>query len=267
MRKRGTTRGLASTLIWSELRGLGWQLFVFPIGLGVLFLGMLLLPSNVSQGLDPASIDALETQVEHYFGNVEGEGRLMLALFFVQGPLLIAMFTAILGIMVVQTGVGKRIQDGELELLLSGPYSSNQVFLGLVAGSIGLTLLATASLIVIAMGGGVALLMSSGVTLSGGVLTLIVLTLVLPIPMAMWASLVAILVYLRWPDTSMNGTGPGNLVILLAVLPSIAAVVGINAVPSLDPMLGAVGLLAVTTAALGIGFVSIRRWFRADRLL
>ncbi|WP_458189066.1 hypothetical protein [Haladaptatus sp. NG-WS-4] len=32
---------LARALVWSELRGRGWRLFTFPIGAGVLFLGML----------------------------------------------------------------------------------------------------------------------------------------------------------------------------------------------------------------------------------
>ena len=267
MHKRGTTRQLAAALVWSELRGLGWKLFVFPVGLGVLFLTVFLLPADAIGTLDPETMEILREQAERYFTDVESDRGLILALFFVQGPFFVAMFATILSLLLVQAGVGKRLQDGELELLLSGPYSPNQVFLALVTGSVALTLVAVASMAVIALGGGLVVLLSSGVELGGGLLTLIVLAAVLPVPLAMWATLVAVIVYLRWPETTSNGAGPGNFVILLGVLPSIMAVVAINAIPSLDPVVGALGLLAVTTIALAIGFVSLRRWLRVDRLL
>jgi ethanolamine transporter len=267
MRRRGTTRRLAATLLWSELRGLGWKLFVFPVGIGLLFLSVFLLPADAIGTLDPETMEILRMQADRYFADVESDRGLILALFFVQGPFFIAMTSAILSLLLVQTGVGKRLQDGELELLLSGPYSPNQVFLALIGGSVALTLLAVASLAVIALGGGLLVLVSSGVELGGGLLTLLILAVVLPIPLAMWATLVAVVVYLRWPETTSNGAGPGNFVILLGVLPSIIAVIGINAVPSLDPVVGALGLLVVTTAAIGIGAVSLKRWLRVDRLL
>lgn len=267
MPKRLSTRRLAATLLWSELRGLGWKLFVFPVGIGALFLTVFLLPVDALAALDPEALDVLRVQAERYFTDIGSARGLVLALFFVQGPFFIAMVAAILSLLLVQTGVGKRLQDGELELLLSGPYSPNQVFLALVAGSVALTLIAVASLAVIALGGGLVVLVTSGVELGGGLLTLIALAVVLPIPLTIWATLVAVVVYLRWPETSMNGAGPGNFVILLGILPAILAVIAINTVPSLDPVIGALGLVVLTSLAVGLGVVSLRRWLRVDRLL
>jgi hypothetical protein len=59
----------------------------------------------------------------------------------------------------------------------------------------------------------------------------------------MWATFLAVVVYLRFPDTPVNGTEPGNLLIMVGILP------------------------AVSLGAVGVGWISVRRWLNVKTLL
>jgi signal transduction histidine kinase len=83
---------------------------------------------------------------------------------------------------------------------------------------------------------------------------------VTPVPLALWATFLAVVVYLRFPDTPVNGTEPGNLLIVLGVLPAVSLVVLPTAFPSIDPLSLSVGGIVVSLTAVGVGWVSVRRW-------
>lgn len=266
MRETPGWRTLARAIVWSELRGRGWRLFAFPVGLGVLFLALLGLTAGAPDVLTGATRDALTTQAGRYFAAVDGD-TLLLAMLVVQGPNFVAMFGAVLSVLVTQTGVGRRLSEGELELLLSGPYTDREVFVALVAGSVALSLLLIAVLTGIAFGGAAVALTWAGVSLTAGAVRLLAAGLLTPVPVALWATFVAVVVYLRYPETPVNGTEPGNLLIQLGVLPGVALVVLSTAVPSIDPVLLSTGGVAVSLLAVAVGWLSVRRWFDAKTVL
>lgn len=258
---------LARALVWSELRGRGWRLFAFPFGAGILFLGLLGITAVSPGALTGATRAALSAQAEQYFTGVGSDTALLLAMVVVQGPYFVAMIGAVLSILVTQTGVGQRLSAGEFELLLSGPYSEREVFIALVAASFVLSLLVIGVLAVIAFGGTAIALAWAGVSLTPSAVRLLATGLLTPVPLALWATFVAVVVYLRFPETPINGTEPGNLLIMVGMLPAVLLVMLPTAVPSIDPVLLSVGGIALSLLAIGIGWTSVRQWFDVKTLL
>jgi hypothetical protein len=72
---------------------------------------------------------------------------------------------------------------------------------------------------------------------------------------------------LRFPDTAVNGTEPGNLHIMIGVLPAVALVVVPAAIPSINPFLVSIGGFAVSLVAVAVGWLSVRRWLNVKNLL
>jgi hypothetical protein len=177
------------------------------------------------------------------------------------------MIGAVLAVLVTQTGVGQRLSAGELELLLSGPYREREVFVALVIGSFVLALLMIGVLMLLSFGGSALLLAWADVSLTADALRLLATGLVTPVPLALWATFLAVVVYLRFPDTPVNGTEPGNLLIMLGILPAVSLVVLPTAFPSINPLLLSVGGIAVSLGAVGIGWMSVRRWLNVKTLL
>ncbi|TMT81752.1 hypothetical protein E2L06_17740 [Haloterrigena sp. H1] len=258
---------LARAIVWSELRGRGWRLFAFPVGTGLLFLSLLGVTAVSPGVLTGTTREALAAQADLYFTGVDSDAALLLAMLIIQGPYFVAMIGAVLSVLVTQTGVGQRLAAGELELLLSGPYREREVFVALVVGSFVLALLMISVLIAIAFGGSVLVLVWLDVSLTMNTARLLGTGLLTPIPLALWATFLAVVVYLRFPDTPINGTEPGNLLILVGILPAVSLVVLPTAVPSIDPLLLSVGGIAVSLAAVGIGWVSVRQWLDVKTLL
>jgi ethanolamine transporter len=258
---------LARAIVWSEIRGRGWRLFAIPLGAGALFLGLLAITALSPDVLTGATRSALAAQAERYFTDVGSDTALLLAMLVVQGPFFVAMIGAVLSILVTQTGVGQRLSAGELELLLSGPYSDREVFVALVGGSFVLALLVVGVLAAIAFGGTAVALAWAGVSLTPSAIRLFATGLLTPIPLTLWATFVAVVVYLRFPETPVNGTEPGNLVIQLGVIPAVLLVVLPTAVPSIDPVLLSVGGVAVSLLGIGIGWMTVSRWFDVKTVL
>ncbi|WP_254768493.1 hypothetical protein [Salinilacihabitans rarus] len=260
-------RTLARAVVWSELRGRGWRLFAFPAGAGLLFLGLLGVTAVSPGVLTGTTRETLAVQAGHYFTGMDSDTALLLAMLVIQGPYFVAMTGAVLSVLITQTGVGQRLAAGELELLLSGPYREREVFVALVAGSFVLALLMIGVLVAIAFGGSVLVLAWADVSLTTDAFRLLGTGLLTPIPLALWTTFLAVVVYLRFPDTPVNGTEPGNLLILVGILPAVSLVVVPTAVPSIDPLLLSVGGIAVSLAAVGIGWVSVRQWLDVKTLL
>ncbi len=258
---------LARAIVWSELRGRGWRLFAFPVGAGLLFLGLLGVTSLSPGVLTGTTREALAAQAGQYFTGVEGDTALLLAMLVVQGPYFVAMIGAVLAVLVTQTGVGQRLSAGELELLLSGPYREREVFVALVVGSFVLALLMIGVLMVLSFGGSALVLAWVDVSLTTEVVRLLATGLVTPIPLALWATFLAVVVYLRFPDTPVNGTEPGNLLIVLGILPAVSLVVVPTALPAVNPLLLSVGGIAVSLGAVVGGWIHVRRWLDVKTLL
>ncbi|MFC7044539.1 hypothetical protein ACFQH6_03145 [Halobacteriaceae archaeon GCM10025711] len=260
-------RTLARAIVWSELQGRKWKLFAFPIGAGVLFLGLLGVTALSPGVLTGPTRGALAAQASQYFTGTEGDAALLLAMLVIQGPYFVAMIAAVLSILVTQTGVGQRLSAGELELLLSGPYSEREVFVALVGGSFVLALLMTAVLMVISFGGSALVLAAASISLTPDAVRLLAAGVLTPVPLALWATFFAVVVYLRFPDTPVNGTEPGNLLIMLGIVPAIALVVVPTAVPSVNPVLLSAAGVLVSLAGLAIGWVTVRHWLDVKKLL
>ncbi|KAB1190462.1 hypothetical protein GJR96_15905 [Haloferax sp. MBLA0076] len=258
---------LAKAIIWSELRGRSWRLFAFPVGAGLLFLGLLGVTAVSPDVLTGTTREALATQAGQFFTGTEDDTALLLAMLVIQGPFFIAMISAVLSVLVTQTGVGQRLAAGELELLLSGPYREREVFVALVVGSFALALLMTAVLMSIAIAGSAFVLAWAEVSLTAGALRLMVTGLLTPVPLTLWATFVAVVVYLRFPETPVNGTEPGNILIMVGILPAVSLVVLPTAVPSIDPILLSVGGTIVSLGAVGVGWVTVSRWLDVKTLL
>jgi|AntRauMinimDraft_4_1070384.scaffolds.fasta_scaffold00015_12 ethanolamine transporter len=258
---------LARAIVWSELRGRGWRLFTFPVGAGLLFLGLLGATAVSPDVLTGTTREALAAQAGQYFTGMDSDTALLLAMLVIQGPYFIAMTGAVLSVLVTQTGVGQRLAAGELELLLSGPYREREVFVALVAGSFALSLLMIGVLLAMALGGSALILAWADVSLTTDAVRLLGTGLLTPIPLALWTTFLAVVVYLRFPDTPVNGTEPGNLLILAGILPAVSLIVLPTAVPSVDPFLLSVSGIGVSLAAVGVGWVSVRRWLDVKTLL
>lgn len=260
-------RTLARAVVWSELRGRGWRLFAFPFGAGLLFLGLLAVTALSPGVLTGTTREALAVQAGQYFTSLDGDTALLLAMLVIQGPYFVAMIGAVLAILVTQTGVGQRLSAGELELLLSGPYREREVFVALVVGSFVLALLMIAVLMVLSFGGSALILVWADVSLTSEALRLLATGLLTPVPLALWATFLAVVVYLRFPDTPVNGTEPGNLLIMVGILPAVSLVVLPTAFPSIDPILLSIGGIVVSIGAVGIGWMTVRRWLNVKTLL
>jgi ethanolamine transporter len=265
------TATLARALVWSELRGQSWRLFAFPGLMG----GLALLPVlasaflglDVASGLDPATRDLLVRSAGEFIVGPVDDRSLLVVLLVVQGPFVVTMFGALLGLLIVQSGVGKRTAAGEFELLLSGPYRERDVFAALVAASFALALLAIALLVVLVVGGSLLTLTTVDVALSGAAIQLVLIGLVAPVPMALWATFVTVVLYLVFPEAATNNAHPGNLLALLSLAPALGlllvAVTGLG----VDPFVLVVAANLVPLGAIAVGWATVRRWFSVQRLL
>lgn len=95
---------LARAVVWSELRGPSWRLFAFPIGAGLLFVGLLGVTALSPGVLTGTTREALAAQAGQYFTGMDGDTALLLAMLVIQGPYFVAMIGAVLAVLVTQTG-------------------------------------------------------------------------------------------------------------------------------------------------------------------
>jgi len=258
---------LAIAFLWSELRGKGWKLFAFPVGTGVLVAVSILGASLTSLSLDPQTTQLLQDSAEQYFATPPGEDDLLVALIVVQGPSIVITLAAATSMFTVQTGLGKRLAGGEFELLLSGPYRDKDVFVALVLGAFFLGMIGVAVLAALTIGVGLVVLLTSGVELSSSGITLFSIGTVAVIPMVLWATFVSVVVYLVFPDAAMNNTDPGNLLVILAILPAVGLVIASTSDVGIDPLIIVIAANLVPLLGIAIGWVTISQWFSVEKIL
>lgn len=258
---------LTRAYVWSEIRGQGWKLFAFPLAAGVLFALGTVLAARTSGVLDPETIQLLRETAGQFFTQELTEADLGLVFVLVQGPSIVAMLAALVGLMLVQTGLGKRLAGGEFELLLSGPYRERDVFVALVFGSFALALVGIAILAVLSIGPALVLASSSGLQLSSAGITLVLLGVLAPIPIALWATFLAVVIYLVFPEAATNNSHPGNMLALLGILPALVLLLGTTTGVGGNPLVLTAAANVVPLAAIGVGWVTVRRWFSVEKVL
>lgn len=167
----------------------------------------------------------LRRAAELYFPTIaDSRAALALAMLFIQGPFLAAVFAQLTGAVTAQAAVGSEAARGGFELLLSAPYRPREIFVAMPAASLAITLVSWAVLM-LAMVGIVALALSlvgSRPMLSPGFLALAFL---LPLPMALWANLIGLAFALTFPRLAQAPIGTlTSLVQLVAMLPGLVLV-------------------------------------------
>lgn len=258
---------LALAYVWSELRGQGWKLFAVPFAVGGLGAAGILLATVSSPPFDPETERLLRTAAGQYFAGLPADNGLVLAFIVAQGPSIVTMVVALMGLLMVQNGLGKRLAGGEFELLLSGPYGERDVFLALVLGSFLLVLGGTVVVVVLTMGVGLGVLWSSGAQLNAAGQTLFAVGLLAPVPMGLWATFAAVVVYLVFPEAATNNSHPGNLLAMVAIFPALSVLLATTVGTGVDPFLVVLGANLVPAGGIAVGWVTVRRWFDVKRVL
>ena len=258
---------LALAYVWSELRGQGWKLFAFPLVAGLVIAGGIGVASVTTLPLDAELTQLLQDAAGQYFTQVPDEGNLLTALIVIQGPSTVTMLAALMSLIMVQTGLGKRLAVGEFELLLSGPYRDREVFLALVVGAFILSLIGIGIILVLSMGVGLGILLTEGVQLSSDGIALFTIGLIAPIPMALWATFVAVVTFLIFPEAAMNNSHPGNLIPMVAILPAIGVLLATTAGIGVDAFVIVASANLFPLLGMLIGWITVRWWFRVEKVL
>lgn len=238
---------LAELLLWKHYRGRGRKIFLFPVLMALFFSTIVIGTSFSPDALTPATQQSIDRLVSMYFVDVDGTIAYALALFLLQGPYLLAVFAGMIGVRAGNKVASELISSGRFELLLSAPYDDKNVFHALLTGTTVLTLLQLGAFAAIAIGGPLAFLFVSGVEVTAEVNNLLLVAFLLPLPIAVWANLIAILGSLgvggEWVEgvddaLSLIGIAPGLLLVLTVtiwpevnlVALSVFALVGISLV-------------------------------------
>lgn len=241
---------LTQALITTERRRRGWKLWAFPIGLGLLFLALIVLVlSSRIEMLTPTTRQSLKMIVHQNFTGIHGSTALALALLIVQGPYLLSVFVPILAVLTVRPLIGARLTSGEFERLLGAPYSHDDVFLAFVSAICIIIFAQIAVLAIVCFGGGWVLVLVSSESFQVSMNPAVYLAFLAPIPIGLWATLVATFVYMRYPDTPLNGTSIGNFLLLVAFIPGSAGI--LLTATTIEPvMLALVAVVGVSIAVI-----------------
>lgn len=257
---------LARTLADAEVDARGRWLVLYPVGFGLLFVALTALAAAAPGTLTGTTQSGLEAALDRYFASVSGP-RFAVALVVVQAPVLVSLFAAVVATPTARSLAGRRVSRGEFESLLAAPYTHAEVFAALVATAFLLALSQTLVLGVVGVGGAWAVLLAAGAEYTLAVGPVIYAPYLVPGSVALWAALVSTVVYLAYPETALSGTGTGNFLLLVALLPALALLGLTTTATAVSPLvvsvagfLGVGALTAVSAALAG-------KWFRPARLL
>lgn len=259
-------RRLSRAMIEVEIEARNKWMAIAPVGLGLLFVAI-----TVAAVLDPSTLTGttqsqLDAALDSYFTSVSGP-KVAIALVVVQAPMLLSLFAPIVTVPTARSLTGRRVKGGEFETLLATPYTDGEVFATFVLTAFVVTLVQVLVLAVIGIGGAWAVVLAAGAefTLSAGPATFA--PYVVPLPVALWAALVSTGVYMSYPDTSINGHGVGNFLLLVAYLPGFALLGLVSVAPGVSPVLVAVGGFVIVSVLTAIGAAAVGKWFEPVRVL
>ncbi|MFT4890434.1 MAG: hypothetical protein ACI9YT_001349 [Halobacteriales archaeon] len=257
---------LSRAMIGVEIEARNKWMAIAPVGVGLLFLaivGAAIVEPSTLTGTTQSQLDAA---LDNYFTSVSGP-KLAIALVVVQAPMLLSLFAPIVTVPTARSLAGRRVKGGEFETLLAAPQTHGELFATFVLTAFVVTLVQVLVLAVIGIGGAWILVLVAGAefTLSAGPATFA--PYIVPLPVALWAALVSTLVYMAYPDTSLNGHGVGNFLLLVAYLPGFALLGIVSVAPGISPLLVAVGGFLIVSVLTAIGAAAVRKWFRPVRVL
>ena len=257
---------LAKALIRRQCRASGAKMFVAPVGFGLLFLVVNLVAAQSPNLLTGPTERAIRRYARLYFDGVDSTSASVLAMLLVQGPYLLSIFGALTGLRVGRKFTRREVESGRFELLLASPYDPDEVFRGLVASSAILTLLQLLALAVVGLGGVLVVLFALGVSFRTQVGELVYASFLTPIPAALWAVVVTVVVALFSNESRIVGNVE-NITNIVGIAPAFATLLVLNFAPGVNLLQVTFATLGVSLAGTVVGSWAVDRWFTVEGAL
>ncbi|MDR5710404.1 MAG: hypothetical protein QN140_11355 [Armatimonadota bacterium] len=265
MRDRMNAVRLCGALLWRVVRDQRGKLVLAPLGYGLLALAIMLAPIYLPEG--GATALRLREGLGMLVGPLPDHSlAVALAVVVVQGPYLVGVLASVAGAVLAQVTVTSEMARGGLELLLSAPYRPREVFAAFLASSFLLVAFSWAVLTAVAIGLPVLGLAWLGAPQIPSFY--VGIALFVPLPLSLWADLIASAVTLAFPSLGLLRVGTGStLGQFLAIAPAMGALLFITIRPDVHPAkLGGAALL-LGLGAVGLGLALFSRAFRVEVLL
>jgi len=266
MIRAGRVARLARALIDAERDARGASLLLYPVGLGLLFVVLTVVAAVAPGALTGTTQSGLDAALDRSFASVSGP-RLAVALVVVQGPVLVSVFAAVVAPPTARSLAGRRAASGEFETLLAAPHTHAEIALALVVAAFALAIGQTLVLALLGVGGAWLVLLAGGATFTLSTGPVVYAPYLVPLSVALWAALVATVVYLAYPQTALSGTGTGNALLLVAFLPAFALLGLTTGGTGVSPLVVAVAGFLGVGALTAVGVAAVARWFRPIRVL
>lgn len=257
---------LARTLVEAEADARGRSLMLYPVGFGLLFVALTGLAAVAPSALTGTTQTGLEAALDRYFTSVSGP-RFAVALVVIQGPVLVSVFAAVVAPPTARSLAGRRVSSGAFETLLAAPYTHGEIFLALIVTAFALAVTQTVVLGLVGIGGAWLVLIAAGTQFTLSIGPVIYAPYLVPLSVALWAALVATVVYLVYPETALSGTGTGNFLLLIAFLPAFALLGLTTASTAVSPLVIAAGGFVGVSVLTAVGVAAMKNWVRPARLL
>lgn len=241
-------------------------MMVTPVGYGVLFLLLNFVAAQSPTLLTGVTAQAIQQSVRLYFSGVDSSNAIVLALLIIQGPYFLSIFGALTGLRVGREFTRREIESGRFELLLASPYDADEVFRGLIASSLVVTVVQLLVLAAVGLGGAILLLLRLGASFEAQFSQLVFVSFAIPIPATLWAVVVTVIVSLFLQERGAI-SGIENLANLVGIAPPFIALLLVNFIPSVNVLLLAISTLAISAAGTVVGSVIVDVWFTVERVL
>lgn len=266
MRSFDRSLHLSEALLWRQFRALGIRMFFSPVGYGVFFLLVTLITARSPNLLTGPTEHAIRLYTRRYFGGVDDASAGVLALVLVQGPYMLSIFGAVTGLRVGRKFTQREIESGRFELLLAAPYDPDEVFRGLITGSMVLTLAQLFVLAVVSLGGAIVLLLSLGVSFRAGFDHLVYVAFLTPIPATLWAVVVTVITSL-FSATGRVVNAVENVTNIVAIAPALGTLLVLSFYPNVDLSTVALLTLGLSVAGTILGSIAVDTWFSVETVL
>jgi hypothetical protein len=264
--QRGTI--LARAMSRRTIREAGVRLLAAPALLALVALGVCAVIYFAPVALTPVTAHAIRVAAAKYFPNV-ADFRMasVLAFVFLQMPYLVAMGTALASASLARALVAADSAQGSLEMTLTLAYSPRSIFIGLVMAAFGLAALCWIALMLpfLALVLGLVAIADPQVPFP---LSYALLTLVMPLPLALWGSLIAITLAVWFPKSfSMKRGSLTGVMNLPIIFPAVI----VFFVISFNPNGSVQTFMFVTVLLVMVGCTALASWifrrFKVDVLL
>ncbi len=257
---------LSKAFLWRQYRSLGARMFLTPIGYGVFFLLVALMAARAPNLLTGTTERSIQLSASRYFVGVDDADASVLALVLIQGPYMLSIFGAVTGLRVGRKFAQREIESSRFELVLAAPYEPDEVFRGLLTGSILLTLAQLFVLAVVGLGGALALLVSLDVSLTSQFDHLAYVSFLTPIPATLWAVVVTVAVsFFSGTDRLINNVR--NVTNVVAVAPALGTLLVLSFYPDVDLFTVALATFGLCAVGTVVASVAIDTWFAVETVL